>query len=307
MHRLTVPAVLARNVAGAWGDAGRRWLADLPGVVAAVAADWRLTLADPYDLTYHWVAPATRADGAPVVLKLGVPGSPQLATEAAALTAYGGCGAVALLAHDPARGALLLERADPGTPLRALVPAADDEATAAVADVARRLHRPPPPGHGLPGLARLGRAFDGYLRSFPDDGPLPRGLVGKAAEVFAGLLATAPAGVLLHGDLHHDNVLRATRERWLAIDPHGLVGDPGYEAGALLYNPDPTRPDARLLPLVLPRVEALAHGLGLSADRVVAWGFVKAVLSEVWTVEDGGAPGGQAFAVARLLAGHLSV
>ncbi|WP_344130506.1 aminoglycoside phosphotransferase family protein, partial [Luedemannella flava] len=177
--------------------------------------------------------------------------------------------------------------------------------TAAIVGVARRLHRPPPAGHGLPHLADKGRAFVDYLRGFPGDGPLPRDLVERAAATFADLLATAPPDMLLHGDLHHDNVLRADREPWLAIDPHGLVGDPGYEAGALLYNPDPDDTDDGLLSLVLPRVEVVAHGLELSADRVAAWGFVKAVLSQVWTVEDGGRPGGRPLAVARLLATHL--
>lgn len=114
---------------------------------------------------------------------------------------------------------------------------------------------------------------------------------------------------MLHGDLHHDNILRATREPWLAIDPHGVVGDPGYEVGALLYNPDPEDRDEALTALVPSRVEQLADELGMPQERVVAWGFVKAVLSEVWTVEDwsGSAPApvSRALDVARLLRPRL--
>lgn len=93
-----------------------------------------------------------------------------------------------------------------------------------------------------------------------------------------------PAG--RYGDLHHDNILRATREPWLAIDPHGIVGDPGYEVGALLFNPDPGNRDEALTALVPSRVEQLADELAMPLDRVVAWGFVKAVLSDVWSVEN---------------------
>lgn len=304
---MIVPEVLRRNVTGVWGEPGARWLADLPATVAALADAWGLTVGEPYDLTYHWVAPVTRADGTEAVLKAGVPTSAQLAVEAAALFAYGGHGAVALLGYDPVRGALLLEKAIPGTRARALVPADDAEATAAVAAVARALHRPPPPGHGLPHLREKGRAFADYLRAYGDDGPLPRRLVERAGEAFDALVSSAPADVLLHGDLHHDNVLRAGREPWLAIDPHGLVGDPGYDAGALLYNPEPERHDERLLSLVPSRVASLARGLDLPADRVAAWGFVKAVLSEVWTVEDDGVPGKRPLAVARLLAADGAV
>jgi streptomycin 6-kinase len=40
-------------------------------------------------------------------------------------------------------------------------------------------------------------------------------------------------------------------------------------------------------------------------ERIVAWGFVKAVLSEVWTAQGGGVPGSRALDVARLLLPHL--
>ena len=110
----------------------------------------------------------------------------------------------------------------------------------------------------------------------------------RARHLFAELCATAPGRVVLHGDLHHDNVLSAGREPWLAIDPHGVVGDPGYEIGALLYNPDPTGDDDTVLDLVPARVEQLADGLGMPVERVVAWGFVQGVLSEVWTFEGDG-------------------
>jgi streptomycin 6-kinase len=110
---------------------------------------------------------------------------------------------------------------------------------------------------------------------------------------------------VLHGDLHHDNVLRADREPWLAIDPHGVVGDPGAEVGAMLYNPDPSRRDPALVALVPARIEQLADGLGLPIERVVAWGFVQAVLSAVWTAEERGAATTRALDVALALEPRL--
>jgi streptomycin 6-kinase len=133
---------------------------------------------------------------------------------------------------------------------------------------------------------------------------LPRDLVERATALFVDLCADAPR-VLLHGDLHHDNILRSDREGWLAIDPFGVWGDPGFEAGAMLYNPDPERHDDRLLGLVPARIEQLADGLRLPIDRIVAWGFVMAVLSEVWTTEGDGTPGGRPLDVARLLLPRL--
>jgi streptomycin 6-kinase len=134
---------------------------------------------------------------------------------------------------------------------------------------------------------------------------MPRGLVEHARGVARELLADAPQARLLHGDLHHDNVLRASREPFLAIDPHGVVGDPAYDTGAWLYNPAPDIRDDALVALVPARVEQLADGLALPVDRVLAWGFVQAVLSASWTCDTREAPDDRALDVAALLAPRL--
>jgi streptomycin 6-kinase len=298
-------AALARNAVGVWGDEGARWLTTLPALRAEVARAWDLRLGEPYPLSYHWVAPAMRADGTAAVLKLGVPSADHLPVEVATLDCWGGAGAVRLLAYEPAWGALLLERADPGTPASAIVPARDAEATEAILGVMRRLHATPVPDGVLPDLESQGAAFAAHLRAYPGDDPLPRHLVERAGRLFDELCASAPARVVLHGDLHHDNVLRAEREPWLAIDPHGVVGDPGYEAGAVVYNPDPDRRDDELVALAPARIERLADGMGQPAERILAWAFVKAVLSEVWNAEDGGEVGSRALDVALALLPRL--
>ncbi|MEV0134816.1 aminoglycoside phosphotransferase family protein [Dactylosporangium sp. NPDC050688] len=283
---------LRRNVAGTWGAAGERWLADLPGLLAGLAADWDLTLGEPYDLTYHYVAAVRRADGTPAVLKAGF----ELSAEAAALAAFDGHGAARLLRADPARGALLLEQVSPGDRLRDLVltgdAAGDAAATAVLAGLMRRLHVPPVPG--LPTVLSQVGALDRHRGAVPAD------LVAAAAAVMRHLCASAHREAVLHGDLHHDNVLRGTREPWLAIDPHGLVGDPGYEASSILFNPDPGNRDPALTALVPARLRQLSAALGEPVDRLAAWGFVKAVLSSVWTADAGGDPD-RALDVAHLL------
>jgi streptomycin 6-kinase len=303
MGSAPIPPELARNVIENWAGEGEQWLIALPSLVAGVAAGWELTVGPPYELSFHWVAPVTRADGTPAVLKLGVP-SGHLSVEAEALRAYGGHGAVRLLAEDPARGALLLERAEPGTMAASLVPHDDTAATAALIGVGRRLHRPVPPGCTLPELSAERASFHDHLARFPHDDPLPRRLVVRAAGLFDELCASAPDRQVLHGDLHHYNVLRAQREPWLAIDPHGVVGDRGYDCGAMLYNPDMDQREHPLLALVPARIEQLADGFGIPIERVVAWGFVMGVLSEVWTAQ-GGTPGSRALDVAMLLEPRL--
>jgi streptomycin 6-kinase len=304
MTSVTIPYALRNNVVDVWGAVGAQWLSTLPSLIDEVARDWTLEVGPPYALSLNWVAPATRADGSAVVVKLGVPDG-HLDNETEALRSYDGDGAIRLLAADAERGALLLERVTPGTMAAALVPTDDPAATDALITVGRRLHRVPPAGCTLPNLRSEGGAFRKHLARFAGDDPLPRSLVSRAAGLFDELCSSAE-DMLLHGDLHHDNVLRATREPWLAIDPHGVVGDVGYDCGAMLYNPDPARRSAELLALVPARIERLAVGYGIPVERVVAWGFVMAVLSEVWTAQGDGGVGSRALDVAQLLLPRLS-
>lgn len=306
---MRVPPDLARNVVGVWGDAGRRWLDDLPSILDDVLRHWSLECGRPLPMSLHWVQSVTRDDGTRAVVKLGLPHADHQAVEAAALQAYAGRGAVRLLAHDPDRGALLLHRADPGRQLRDHVPGDDENATWAILSVLRELHPTRVPGgSAVPQLSRVRRSFTEHLAQHPGDDPLPRRFVQAAASLFDELVATGGEPVLLHGDLHHDNVLsdEESASGWVAIDPHGYVGDAGYDVAAMLYNPDPGIRSEALLRLVPARVEQLADGSGLPLDRVVAWGFVKGVLSEVWSAQgDVGYSPGRALDVARLLEPRL--
>ncbi|UPK73716.1 aminoglycoside phosphotransferase family protein [Nocardioidaceae bacterium SCSIO 66511] len=300
-----VPVGLRTNVEAAWGIAGARWLEELPDVIASVARTWRLEVGEPYALSFNWVAPVRRADGSAAVLKLGVPTSEHLYEEAAALRCFAGDGAVRLLDRDLEYGALLLERASPGVLLRELVPERDDAATDVISDLLRRLHVAPPVGVALPDVSVHRASFCDHLRYVPCDAP-PIAMVERALSLFDDLCASATQQVVLHGDLHHDNVLRAEREAWLAIDPHGMVGDPGYEIAPLLYNPDPWRHDDALLALVPGRLERIADGLGIPLDRATAWAYAGCILSAVWDAEGGDSDGGRALDIARLLEDRLS-
>ena len=305
----SISEVLARNAVAAWGEAGRRFVEELPDQRTELVQRWQLTLGAPFPMSYHWVCGARTADGTEAVLKLGPPGSRDLAHEAATLRHFDGRGAIRLLREAVDAGGLLLERAAPGTPASELPLERDLFATAAIITVMHQLHRPPAADPGLPELLdRNTRSFVDHLARYPGDDPIPRRLVTRALDLVRGLCESATDRVVLHGDLHHDNVLRASGARdepWLAIDPHGVVGDPGAEVGALLYNPDPARRDPALVALVPERVEQLADGLALPIDRVVAWGFVQAVLSEVWTAEVPGSPVTRALDVALALEPRL--
>jgi streptomycin 6-kinase len=247
------------------------------------------------------VAPAERGDGTLAVLKVGVPDR-ELRTGLDALRLYNGQGMARLLEADEEWGAQLLERLMPGTPLGTL--ADDAAATSIAASVMRQLRRPAPADHRYPTVADWGRGFARLRQRFDGgSGPLPARLVGQAERLYAELSASMEAAVVLHGDLHHDNIVAATRAPWLAIDPKGVIGEPAYETGALLRNPRP-----RLLAFPDPlrvtrrRVDQLAEELGVERERIRGWGLAQAVLSAWWSIEDGDMGWEFAIAVAELLA-----
>jgi streptomycin 6-kinase len=243
---------------------GAAWLGDLPRTVERLAVAWDLEVGDPYPAaTVSWVAPVRR-DGEPAVLKVPWP-HPEAEHEATALAAWVGRGAVQLLDHDPASGALLLERCEPGVSLEAL--AVEVDGVGVAAGLLAELWVPPPTG-----VRSLADEAEGWARSLPLDWraagePCERRLVHAALARIEELAPTQAAPVLLHQDLHPGNVLAATRRPWLAIDPKPLAGE--RELGAA--------PIVRAFELghtasaVAERVRRLSADLGLDADRVRGW------------------------------------
>lgn len=277
----------ARRITATYAPDGARWLEELPALLAEIAARWELTVGPPFELSYNYVAAARRADGSPAVLKLGVP-CRELATEIDALRHYGGRGACRLLAADAVAGALLLECLLPGTTLVSLAEADDEAATRVAAQVMARLWAPPPPEHRFPGVADWVAGLSELRPHFGGStGPFAPALIDRAEGLFAELLPTQATPVVLHGDLHHMNILAAGPDAWRAIDPKGVIGEPAYEIGALIRNPIPGVRSWPDLPRVLDRrLAVLAETLDLDRRRLYGWALAQAVLSAWWSVED---------------------
>ncbi len=284
------------------GANGLAWIDRLPTILATCEQEWKITIGSPLDnLSYHYVASAVRLDGAPAVVKVCSP-TREFAQESEALRLFDGHGMVQLLECDSGNQAMLLERLQPGTPLIRMED--DEKATFIAASIMRQFWRLVPQNHPFPSVQDWGKGFI-RLRQYygGGSGPFPPALLEEAETLFAELSASMAEPVLLHGDLHHDNILSATRQPWLAIDPKGLVGEPTYEVGAWLRNPLP-----QLLSMPHPgrilarRIDQFAEELGLERGRVRDWGVAQAVLSVWWGIEDTGRVWDDALACAELLA-----
>jgi streptomycin 6-kinase len=292
---LALPDDFVQTIKEVHGPVGYEWLQALPDLLAQCEERWSLTIGLPFaPLSYNYVAPAVRADGQRVVVKAGVP-CPEIITEIDALKTFDAQGAVRLLDADPSSGVLLLERLEPGKDLLSI--ADDAEAAALAAEVMRLIRQPVPAAHAFPSVAEWFMAFGRLRRDFGGStGPLPARMVEEAERISAELIASAPESFLLHGDLHHGNLLTAERRSWLAIDPKGVIGDPAFEPSAFLLNPSP-----QPLAVLARRVEIFADMLEVPRERIAGWGTARAVLSACWMVEDHGHGWESAIRVAETL------
>lgn len=277
---VAIPPALAARASR--GEAWATWLAGLPRLAGGLLEDWALTPDGP--VTHGecaLVLPVRTPTGRAAVLKVTWPHW-EAETEHIALRRWGGDGVVELLAADPHRFALLLERAD----TRDLGSLAVDEAVTVVADRYGRLHVPAPPQ--VPVLSTRVADWAARLHALPRSAPLPRRLVEQAASL-ARTFAADPAtdGTLLHTDLHYANVLAAEREPWLVIDPKPLSGDPHYEVAPLLWNRwDEAVSSGDLRRALRRRLDLAVDVAGLDHDRARDWAIVRLMDNALWEIED---------------------
>ncbi|HSM02730.1 MAG TPA: aminoglycoside phosphotransferase family protein [Acidimicrobiia bacterium] len=241
---------------------GRAWLADVPRLVAECRERWSLELGDPYPGSYvSVVMPATRADGAPAVLKVQFPHE-ESEHEADALRVWDGKGAIRLLDHDPDRHALLLEHCIPGTHLRH-----DPQALDVLIGLLPRLWIP-----AAEPFTRLEDEAQRWAAGLPDQWersgrPFERRLLDAAVEALTALAAEPTEPVLLHQDLHADNVLAAEREPWLVIDPKPLRGDRAFSAAPIVRSYELGHSRGA----VLHRLDRLTAETGIDRERARLW------------------------------------
>ncbi len=159
----------------------------------------------------------------------------------------------------------------------------DDAATTIIAQIAAKIQTVPvPENHSFIGLREWFRAL--LERAEKRNGPHWK-LFETAAGLAKDLLDDTPREVLLHGDLHHDNIIRDRQGRYKMIDPKGLIGDPAYEVANAFRNPD----IAELVTKerIMRQASIFSDIMGIDKTRILAFGFVHAAISPLWSEQDG--------------------
>ena len=253
----------------------------------AFPADWRIVSADLMADTFSshvWLV--NRADGSRAVVKdcKPIPDIADVLRGARYLAWRDGDGAIRLIAEHERM--MLLEHAGERMLTAEIAAAGDAAATRIAADLMAHLLAPGRvPDAGVFQPLRL--RFAGLFAKADADRKAGRpGPYGEAAAL-AERLTAAPARIVpLHGDVHHENILKGPRG-WLIIDPVGLIGDPAYDAANLFSNPL-DRDDLCLSPERIAGMAAiLGQSLGIAPRHLLDHGFAHACLSAAWHAEDG--------------------
>jgi len=260
-------------------ETGAAWLDALPDIVSSICAQWCLTLGEPFQhSSVSYVAPAyfgNNHSGEPdAVLKLQWP-HPECEHEADALNLWDGNGAVALLNHDAKNHALLLEYCAPGTHLG--VSQQDDPIAVFVSILPRLWISADKPFNSLKDesthwLAGLDNHWENAGR------PCERQLIDVAAAHIAELRHTQGEQVLVHQDLHGENVIAAHREPWLVIDPKPLTGEREFSIAPIVRSVELGHSKHA----VLNRFDRLTEELELDRQRARGWVLAQTV---AWCME----------------------
>lgn len=315
-YKLELPEGYRDRLPRSW----QPWLERVPELVGVYLERWELTVTGALPLSHSVVLPVELADGRACVLKVqptDVPGISGAARELSGLR-LAGLVAVHVVEEDVDNGVLLLERARPGTTLEEMTERDDDRATESLARVIREYGKPvaDPESLGLRSFAELAEAFERFDRG-PHGAVARRRAAGTAQarlsvvlgvdelgtgvqairsarataeRVLEELLADRSEAYLLHGDLHHGNVLADEERGLLVIDPWGLYGDRSVDVAPALHNPNELvsrTPDVGSL--VRRRLSIYADVLGADRERLSAWCYVYGTIRALWALEDEGA------------------
>lgn len=253
------------NILAIYQEEGRAWLAMLPEQVQQLEQLWGLSQLKPYgNLSYNYVLSGYQGER-PIVLKLGMDRI-SLDREAKALQAFMGYGAVAIL--DCRANALLLQRAVPRHSLKEYQPHGEQSAIEIACNVIERLHRAPAPAEAFSHFPHIQE----WLSTLDKEWLLPQSHLQRAHLLKKQLLLAQTSPVLLHGDLHRDNIL-SNGDEWQVIDPKGVIGFPINEVWACVEEP-------------YYDLQYIAKRFAYNFDEAVKWYYVHAIVGACWQVED---------------------
>jgi streptomycin 6-kinase len=106
----------------------------------------------------------------------------------------------------------------------------------------------------------------------------------KRAQIAIKPILNSPLNrVLLHGDLHHENIMQH-KGNWVMIDPQGYVGEAAFEACPFIRNPIPEIGNHK--DLIAARIKNFANFFGISMQRMLCMFYATTIVGCIWQREE---------------------
>jgi streptomycin 6-kinase len=227
----------------------------------------------------------------PCMLKIALVEEEQIGSQLMAW--WNGQGAAKVFLQN--ENAILMERATGSRSLKEMARShQDDEATAIICSVVAKLHsvsHKPLPEKMVP-LSR-------WFKSLEMIAGKQEGLLKNAWFTAQYLLQKPQEITILHGDIHHQNILDFGRHGWLAIDPKGLLGERYFDYANIFCNPD--EKTATKTGRLEKQARLISELAKLNYQRLLQWILAYAGLSAAWHLEEG-SNAGLALEVAEITA-----
>ena len=281
---IKIPEYYGASIHRFFGDEGDIWFSNLGDLLDQCIRKWNLRNCQVAEnLSVNLICFAVSSEYGPVVLKIGFP-HPEFYSELAALALYRGRNVCALYDADPELGAMLLARIVPGHNLKALKD--EDERFHIALDVITKLPMPIDPQPAIPAFSDwIERAF---TRARKEQNVNPKMLyyLDQTEKLFYEVTTQEPSNFLLHGDLHHENILYSTNGDWVVIDPKGVTGIRSLEAGRYILNAMGFMDDVRRPQALTEMVVAFSEAFQQPQRTIAICALVDCVLSRTWTFEE---------------------
>ncbi|MDP8220119.1 MAG: aminoglycoside phosphotransferase family protein [Candidatus Stygibacter frigidus] len=274
-------AAFARWVIDRFGENGEKWLNELPKLISQLAELWELSdIVSLSDSNYNFTAFCQKNNSQPAFLKIGCPWS-GIDFEIAALSEIKSDYLLKPLAVDKLKGAILLPRLLPGKSLHYIEN--EEKQNIITANLMKDLKSFQKSQYNFPTVKGWFNKLSDFLSS--PESLIPHSYLHNASSMFDELESAKDFDTLLHGDMHHYNIL-SDGDTWRIIDPKGVVGNPLYETACFMYNPSQflTYPD--LNKLIEARLAIFSEILGYHLQQIAMMAYCQSVLSACWCTED---------------------
>ncbi len=264
---------LQQHVLRAWGERGQHWLDKLPSIIDHLAHRWHLSHIKPLNFaSSHYVAFCNQMKDNPVVLKISLD-IDHIAHEYKVHQHFHGQGVVRVFAYDSKEHAVLLERAVPGDVLRAID---RDAAIPIYMDIITKMQSCDQSNKDT--FAHS----DEWLEAIDliDASSIEKKYIDFAKQLKMFLLQSNEEEKICHGNLHLGNILLHF-DRYVAIDPKGVVGELAFEASAfelLMQHELQTNTPMILQGIIKNRMHTISKNVGCDEERLFAWFYVRSLI-----------------------------